>query len=209
MKVALVTLFPRDPGGVCGGVTGAAKYLADELVKAGLSVTVVVPPEGDGPVRREERDGLTILRAGRRGFWKFLPGTLYDLVSGRRQINEILADVAPDIVHYQGAALLAASSRYPSVLTIHGLVERDAWFDRRWGPLRLLRWLLLSLTEARARDRAGDVVLVSGYAGSTLKGPRRAWRVDNPIADSFFAVARRPAACCAAAAFSRSRTFPD
>ena len=195
MRVALVTPYPKDPGRVGGGVSGAAKYLIDELKKTpGVEVIVVVPQQGAGRTLREERDGLTVYRVGKRRGWSLLPGTLYDLCVGRRQINDVLKSVRPDLVHFQASALLAADCPWPSVLTVHGLAERDALFDRRWGALRRLQGFVLAHTEAYGRKRTPHVILISDYVGRLLPargGAGRTWRINNPIAGSFFDVQRR------------------
>lgn len=195
IRIALVTPYPKDPARVGGGVSGAAKYLVDELRKTpGVETCVIVPKQGVGATVREERDGVTVYRVGMLRGWSLLPGTLYDLCVGRRQIRRLLESVRPDVVHFQAAALLAAGCPWPAVLTVHGLVERDALFDRSWGPLRLVRWLVLKLIEGHGRRRSPHVILVSDYAGRCLP-PRpvggRTWRINNPIDGSFFDVRGR------------------
>jgi glycosyltransferase involved in cell wall biosynthesis len=70
-------------------------------------------------------------------------------------------------------------------------VEKDALWDRQWGPLRWLKWLLLKLTEQYGRCRVPYIILISHYVRQFLpkkNSIRRTWRIDNPIADSFFDV---------------------
>lgn len=194
MKVAVVTSYPRDPGRVSGGVSGASQYLVDELRRTpGVEPVVVVPQAAAGPTTRETSAGVTVIRLGRLPLWRLLPGTLYDLFVGRRQVQEALAAERPDVAHFQGGAYLAEGYPGAAVLTVHGIVERDAYFDRPWGGLWWLQWLALRLTEGRARRRAGHVILISDYVGRFLpSSPRRAWRIANPIASSFFDVRRDP-----------------
>ena len=188
----MVTAFPSEPQQIVGGVAGVAKYLVDEFAEfPGMSVTVVVPQGTGGKETVCEKWGdVLIYRLARDGFWKFLPGTVYDIVSGRRQLKEFLRRLEPDLVHYQGATFLAAGCRRRSVLTIHGIAEKDALWDGRWAARRWLRWLMLKLTEDYGRRRTPRVILISDYVGMVLPEDknRKIWRIENPIADSFFDV---------------------
>ncbi|MFI5360983.1 MAG: glycosyltransferase family 4 protein [Elusimicrobiota bacterium] len=194
MKVAMVTAFPSEPHQIVGGVAGVAKYLADEFHKRpDISLTVVVPQgTGGKDTVCEAWGGIRIFRLARKGFWKFLPGTVYDVVVGRGQVDRFLQQIAPDIVHYQGATFLAANSRRRSVLTIHGIAEKDALWDGRRGAGRWLKWLLLKLTEEYGRRRTPRVILISDYVGRVLPEDksRKTWSIENPIADSFLDVER-------------------
>jgi len=195
MHVVMVTDFPTDPHKIDGGVAGVAKYLSDELVKhLNVKLTVVVPKGAVGETIRERWENFDVYRVAKEGRWRFLPGTLYDIFAGRRQIKSMLRQIDPDIVHFQNATFLAANCRYPHVLTIHGIVERDAMWDRRWGPLRWPRWLLLKLTEEYGRRRVPYIILISEYAKRILPQKnkiRKTFSVDNPIADSYFDVDRQ------------------
>jgi len=192
MHVVMVTDFPTDRHKIDGGVAGAAKYLACELTKQpNVKLSVVVPKGAVGETICQQWEDFNIYRVAKEGRWRYLPGTLYDIFAGRRQMRSILRQIDPDIVHFQNATFLAANCQHPHVLTIHGIVERDAMWDRRWGPLRWPRWLLLKLTEEYGRRRVPYVILISEYAKRILPQKnkiRRTWLIDNPIADSYFNV---------------------
>lgn len=192
MKIAMVTAFPDERQHIVGGVAGVAKYLADEFAKyPDISLTVVVPQgAGSNETECEKWGGVTVFRLARAGFWKFLPGTVYDVVAGRSQVNEFVRRIEPDIVHFQGTTFLAAGHETRNVLTIHGIAEKDAAWDPRWGALRWLKCLVLRLTEDYGRRRAPHVILISDYVGTVLPDNerRKIWRIDNPIADSFFEI---------------------
>lgn len=193
----MVSPFPSSPGRIFGGVAGAAKYLTDELVKLpGLSVSVVVPQgaPGDG-VAVEDWAGVSVYRLPKAGPWRRLPGTAYDVAAGRAQLERQLDELQPDVVHFQGVSFLAADCASRSVLTIHGVAEKDAQWDPRRS--RAGRWLkrgLLRATEDYGRRRASNVILISEAARALLPPDpgRRVWRIDNPIADSYFELPRRP-----------------
>ena len=192
MKVAMVTAFPDRPQHIVGGVAGVAKYLADEFAKcADIDLTVIVPQgTGNKETVRENWGAFPVYRLARRGFWKSLHGTVYDILAGRDQVRKALREIQPDIVHYQGETFHAADCRRRSVLTIHGIAEKDALWEGRGFAVRWLKWVLLKLTEGRGRRRTPHVILISDYVGSVLprNKRRKIWRIDNPIADSFFDV---------------------
>lgn len=195
MHVAMVTAFPENPHSIDGGVAGVARYLVEELRKQPeVQLTVVVPKGNIGETVCEQWENFNVHKVGKRGLWGFLPGTVYDIFTGRRQIRSHLKELNPDIVHFQGVTFLAANCKQPSVLTIHGIAEQDAKWDSRWGILRWLKWLLLKLTEEHGRHRVPNVILISEYTKKFLPEKsriRRTWLIDNPVADSYFDVKRQ------------------
>ncbi|MHC4424772.1 MAG: glycosyltransferase family 4 protein [Planctomycetota bacterium] len=196
MHVAMVTVFPVQANYIDGGVAGVSKYLVDELFKhPNVKLAVVVPKSTLGETTCEQWEKFNIYRVGKKGLWSFLPGTVYDIFAGKRQMKSLLRRINPDIVHFQNATFLAANCEQPHVLTIHGIVERDAIWDRRWGILRWPKWLLLKLTEEYGRRRIPHIILISEYVKKFLPKKskvRTTWLIDNPIADSYFDVKWAP-----------------
>lgn len=192
MHIAMVTVFPEDPYRIDGGVAGVARYLVEELKKhPDMKVTVIAPEGRIGQTTSEQWENVTVYRLGKRGLWRFLPGTLYYTLTGKRQIKSLLRQINTDIVHFQGFTFLATNCEQPSILTIHGIAERDAMWDSRWGILRRPRRLLLRLTEAYARCRISHVVLISEYTRRFLPEKNRiqkTWLIENPVAESYFDV---------------------
>ena len=192
MHIAMVTDFPAASLSIDGGVAGVAKYLADELVKhPDVKLTVVVPKGASGHSVRTQKENFEVYRVAKEGIGRFLPGTFYDIFSGRRQIKSLLGQINPDIVHFQNTALLAANCQHPHILTIHGIVERDAMWDKRWGVFRWPKWLLFKLTEDYGRRRVPYIILISDYVRKFLPKKNiihKTWLIDNPIEDSFFDV---------------------
>ncbi len=190
MHIAMVTVFPAGADHIDGGVAGVAKYLVDELIKQpNVKLTVVVPKGATGKITYERFKNFNVCRMGKKGLWRFLPGTVYDIFAGKRQIQALLKQVNPDIVHFQNGTFLAANCSYPHVLTIHGIVERDAMWDMRWGPLRWVKRLLLKQTEEYGRRRVPHIILISEYVRKFLLAKnniRKTWLINNPIADSYF-----------------------
>ncbi|MDD5303373.1 MAG: glycosyltransferase family 4 protein [Elusimicrobia bacterium] len=204
MKVVMVTAIPDERRRIAGGVASVAKYLMDEFAKIpDISLTVVVPQgTKEKETTYEKSGGVSVFKLPRRGFWKFLPGTVYDIFAGRLQVKRFIKQIEPDIVHFQDAAFLAADCERRSVLTVHGLSEKDAAWDARWGAFRWLKCLILKLTEDYGRRRTPHIILISDCVISALpeNKRRKTWRIDNPIADSYFDIDWEPESgrlfCC-------------
>ena len=194
MHIAMVTVFPEDPHRIDGGVAGVARYLVEELEKQpDLKVTVIAPESRAGQTTQEPWKNVTIYRVGKKGPWRFLPGTLYYIFSGKRRIRSLLRRIHPDVVHFQGFTFLASNCEQPGILTIHGIAEQDAGWDNRWGILYRPRRLFMKLTEAYARRRVSHVVLISEYTKQFLPAKnkiQKTWRIENPVAESYFNVER-------------------
>jgi len=200
MHLAIVTrCFPEDPNRIDGGVAGVTKYLVDELRKhADVVLNLVVVTAGRSESVDRIADNFTIYRIGRKGPWGILPVTLYDIFSGKRRLRSLLNGLHSDIVHFQAVTFLAAGWKGPNVLTIHGISERDAIYEKRLGPLRWAKWLLLKLTEDYARRRVQNIILISQYVRKFLPDRNRiqkTWLIPNPIADSYFDVEWNPEPC--------------
>lgn len=196
IHIAMVTVFPERDDCIDGGVAGVSKYLADALKNIpDVKLTIVVPKGRKGKTVSEQWEDLEVYRAGKRGLWSYLPGTVYDIFAGKKQIGKILRQINPDIVHFQGTTFLAANYQMPNVLTIHGIAEKDAIQDNGRSIIGRLKWLLLKLTEDYGRNRAANVILISKYTRKYLPENhtiRKTWYIDNPVADSFFEIDRRP-----------------
>jgi len=105
-----------------------------------------------------------------------------------RAVRKKLHDLQPDIVHGQGsereAAMSAALSGFPNVITIHGNMKAIAEFYR--APVGSFYWLAGKL-ETFALRRTGGVFCNSAYTESVVK-PRakKTWRVPNAMRSPFF-----------------------
>jgi len=183
--------FPSDPDRVQGGVMGVVKYLTDELsALGGIELSIVVlsaPPDAAGS--RQAAGGRVHFRSKSR-LGRLLPGTLYDVVRGKRELFSLLREIRPDVVHFQGCEFLAANCEWPHVLTIHGIKERDALW-RSAGPAGWLKWCLLRATEGYGRRRVPNIIVISEYVRQFLsprRRPQRTWFIENPVAEPFFDV---------------------
>ncbi len=198
MHVAMVTPFIATPNRICGGVAGVAKYLGDELAALPeIRLSIVEPKSGLGTIVRQQWQHYDVYRVGKCGPFRKLSGTLYDMLFGRRQINALLEELQPDLVHFQSEALLAVGCRLPHLLTIHGIAERDAIWSGSFhlSSLRWLRRTLLRMNENRGRRSVPYLIMISEYIKEFLPRNnhlRRTWLIENPIADSYFDVVWRP-----------------
>ncbi len=186
MRVVIVTgALPARPGAPAGGVAAAVAALVDGLCalpdRPDLHV-VVYPWDEDVPATEIGDPPFTLHRlAGPRSGLTLLPGFR---PTGR--IAALLGDLKPDVVHVQAAAHLVDGRRWPSVLTVHGVRERDALFRR--VPFRRLRARLIAAIERPVRRRYRHLIAISGYTAQVLEG-RVAGRlhfVANAIDGSFF-----------------------
>lgn len=191
MHIAMVTLFPADPYHIDGGVAGVARYLVDELKRyPDVKLTVVVPKGNVGENLYEKQDNFGVCRVGIGRIGSMLPGTIYDILRGRRKLNAVLQQINPDLVHYQGYCFLSSDCKFPHILTVHGIAEYDALWNAK-PPIRWFKWLLLKLTEDYGRRRVPHIIMLSKYAEELLHkkiSPRRIWLIENPIAHSYFNV---------------------
>jgi glycosyltransferase involved in cell wall biosynthesis len=189
MKVAMVTAFPESPDRIPSGLAGVSVTLAGALSAIpGLELSIIVPGSHarEGCVR--EFAGVKVHYLPRRG--PASPAVRY-LWTSPRAITRKLAGIEHDLVHVQNWANFLPRSGKPTVLTIHGILERDILYR---GRFRWLRSQVMRRIETRALERASDVIVVSPYVqeamGSRIRG--RTWNIDNPVADRFFDVERRP-----------------
>ena len=195
LHVVMVTLFPANPDCIDGGVAAVAKYLSEELIRyQGLRLTIIVPQGHWGPVRTENRNGLTIVRIGRQRWTRFLPSRIHHLFLVRREVRRLLRSLVPDIVHFQGYSCLAACPEQPSVLTIHGIAERDALWSTA-GFAKYIKYALVRCIECICRKNVHNIIVISPYVTDVLVrqiGHARRWIIENPVADSFFNLHRDP-----------------
>lgn len=192
-KLAMVTVFPEKPGVVNGGVEGVAHCLTWGLrqIEPEMEIHIVAPCFTRAP-GVEQRDGMTIhwLKQPR------LPAFLTYWNIFRRTLHCKLEEIRPDITHFQNVAGWALGYEKPSVLTIHGINEKDVLYAGR--RFRQVRSKIIGFIERLGRQRASDVILISPYVldeiGNQIKGTR--WPIENPVTADFFAVENRGESPC-------------
>lgn len=195
MHIAFVAPFPSSPEAIPGGVAGVAKYLADALTERGdTKVTIIHPRMITSQARLSDWGKYQVIETGRAKLGAILPGRIYSTLFSKRQIRDILKKLCPDVVHFHGFCDLSLGSDYPSVVTIHGIAERDVLYEGSFVT-RWLRWAPEALIEGRARSKIQNLIMISEYGKRALQGaihPKREWLIPNPIAPEFFDVSRSP-----------------
>jgi glycosyltransferase involved in cell wall biosynthesis len=108
-------------------------------------------------------------------------------------IHQYLEQLKPDLVHGQGTerefGVTAVTSRFPSVLTVHGIlsevckVTRPPWIS----PLHVGRWV-----ERVALRKARQIIAISSYVDQVLAAKTRAefHHVPNAVAPVFYEVSK-------------------
>ncbi len=126
--------------------------------------------------------------------WGWLKGAYLGCI---QSVRRIIANIEPDIVHGQGterfAAIAAAFSGKPAVITIHGNMRAVA---RKMGANPLsFHWLTARLEEFTV-PRVEGVVCLSRYAQDQVAGlARKTWVIQNAVSKQFFDVAPAKASC--------------
>jgi glycosyltransferase involved in cell wall biosynthesis len=170
--------------------------LADALAKMpDLDVHVVTEAEDISASKQIRRGNVTLhfIRAPRQfktlTFWQF----------DRLRLHRALDEIRPDIVHGQGIesqyGYVAVTSRYPCLLTIHGLAQlSNRVLDLPW----LSRPRLVELFESFCLKKARDIVVINPFIAEYLRLSPERYRlflIPNPVAEQFFeksSVAREP-----------------
>jgi len=189
MRVAILSLYPRESDRIPGGVRAAAFYLVQGLQTIeGLDVHVVHCHSDIAEDAHLSRDGATLhfLAMPRR---RLVP----NLMRAGDRIRRILHELKPDVAHAHVPHYAVAADRagYPTIYTVHGVLHREAesyrhsWFDRA-------RFILAGYYDRQAVLRADALVAISDYVRSEYRDLRTSgWlRIENPVSDAFFAVER-------------------
>ena len=189
MKVAYLSFMSPPGEPAVSGVPKVSETLLREFEgMAGLKVEVVALVDGLGAERREERGSVR---------YHYLPCvprgktvTLYAREVAR--LRRVVAELGPDIVHGQPTAeylLAATGAGLPHVITIHGLVLREAKGLARLHPNYVANYIREQL-QRRAARRAAHVISISEYVTEYLAGwtTGRIWPISNPIDPEFFAL---------------------
>jgi len=190
MRVAILGQFPLDLTRL-GGVEVAIVYLLGGLRQEGVDdIHVITCHTG---IQRERTVSLTNATA------HYLPrrdrGRLTWHVREVRHMRSVLRALRPDIVHAHGTGLYAGAvlgSGFPNVITVHGIVAREAALYKGAG-LRL-RGLVDVAYERWCLRRAQDVIAISPYVSDVLRPLTKArfHLVENAVDSAFFAVERKP-----------------
>jgi glycosyltransferase involved in cell wall biosynthesis len=187
MKVVMVTAFPEDASRIRGGVAAVSVNLCRALSRLPEVSLEIIAFGESGRAREADFESMGVHFVAQPSF---LPG-FAAVWHQPRTVRRLLAGLKFDLVHVQGMPNIAARMTCPSVLTIHGIRERDALF-RGSRPVALLKSGVLGRIESRARRRASNVIAISPYVREVLGGELtgRVWDIENPVEDGFFNVRR-------------------
>jgi glycosyltransferase involved in cell wall biosynthesis len=179
---------------VDGGVQAVTKYLVDALIRFDdveihvLSFKYGIQDSWSSAANGYRRHVLAGARFGTlTGYWK-----------DQQALNSYLDKINPTVVHAQGAGhngILASRSRFPSVITIHGIMAEEAKFFS--GRARRARhWLMSKVSEHYCISKAEHTILISPYVAEYFKNrlTGKQYLIPNPIADGFFTLTRRETA---------------
>ncbi len=188
--------YPGADGKVHGGVGAATFSLAralNDLSDLDVSVLVPmrVPSSTSATLTRLPGEGPTVLRLSLPTRGRTIPEVLWQ---HPHLVSEAIGAIPHDVLHIQGGDRLAA--RHPkdtTLLTIHGLAERDALFH----PHTVSRWprhLALKALCSHARRRVRNFVVINPYVREAITFGRnqRVWDIPNAVHESFFDVIAQP-----------------
>jgi glycosyltransferase involved in cell wall biosynthesis len=181
--------FPLHGDMVTGGTSAASFGLVEALAATGeLDLTVVRPFSESGTPREYRIGDLSVLTMRATPHY---PRSLhfFDI----RRTMKFLRSLAPDLVHVQGLPVWSNHCPWPSVVTIHGISEKDAFFEGP-GLVPRIKSRLLGMREIPARRKAANIIAISPYVRSFLpdRARRRVWDIPNPVPAAFFAIRRAP-----------------
>lgn len=191
MRIAFVTAaWPAAPDKPRGGVEAVMVALVRGLLRVRPDVEIHViqsPASEDATAVSIEgpRVTLHLVRGLQNGLF-MLPG-----LGPTPRVHAVLDRLAPDVVHVQAVSSLVDGRRYPSLLTVHGIRERDALFYE--VPLRRTRAVLIGALERWRRKRFRHVIAIAGYVAQKLEGQvhGRTHFIRNPIEPDFYETKRR------------------
>jgi len=112
---------------------------------------------------------------------------------GRRRMRRYLADLAPDLVHSHDVyGLMVRGLPIPRVFTVHGFIHADTRVSgERFARLRSWLW---RRQEVRGWADQPHIVSISPDVRARLLGlvASEIHDIENPVAEAFFEVERRP-----------------
>lgn len=188
MKIAIVTSFPADPDAPRGGVESVSVNLVRSLSELGdLQVQVVTSDRACTAPMHSEWEQSIVHRLPWAG-----GSVLRNAIGpGRRQIQECLRQLQPDVVHaHDTYGLMVKGLPIPRVFTIHGFIHADTLFaGERFAWLRSKIWRRI---ETAGWADQPHIISISPYVRERLTGIATGviHDIDNPVAEECFQVRR-------------------
>lgn len=189
MRVLLVSSWLADAG--ASGVATACRHLAEGLARrTDVEDVVVVSPSGETRPIRAEASGVRVAALRRQQRLALAANGWPDYLSIRKWARK--EGIQPDVVHGQGfageglvAVRLARHLGVPAVITVHGMVDKEARLY-----LDPLRAFLAERVMKQTLGGASGVVFVSPYRTDELAlGGATVRVIENAISDAAFAPA--------------------
>jgi glycosyltransferase involved in cell wall biosynthesis len=208
LKIAVLIAFPADPRRPQGGVEAVSVSLVKGLAKIPeLDVHVVTLNQALTQKNTVPWEGATIHRLPSPSG----PLLAYAVGKGKRQIQEYLNQLKPDVVHaHDTFGIMVKGLAKARVFTVHGFIHEDTRYAR--GRFSWLRSKLWRRVETAAWADQPHIISISPYVRERMQGVARGviHDIENPIAYECFAVARQEqegTIFCAAGVAKRKNTL--
>lgn len=186
MRLAMLGLYPPDPDHILGGVEAVTYHLTHALSDfpdIDVHVVTLRPGLPRPDTIRHGKVMVHLLPTPRGG----------RLLWHRPSVRLLLAKVrhlAPDVIHAHGSTMYAAaavSTSRPHVITVHGIMAREAptvWGWRRRLAREFDRWF-----ERWVLSRARDIIAISPYVSEAYPWLKTRFHfIENPVDPRFFDV---------------------
>lgn len=189
MKIVIVTSFPDDPGAPVGGVESVSVNLVKALAEFGdLEIDVITTRQNCYLEKKGDWGGVRIHRLSWAG------GSMLGnaIGPGRRQMQEYLSKIKPDVIHsHDTYGLMVKGMCIPRVFTIHGFIYGDVLVsNKRFASFRsrIWRWF-----ETSGWADQPNIISISPYVRERLRGIATGaiYDIDNPISEDFFNIERK------------------
>ena len=185
LRVAILTLYPRETLRIPGGVRAVAYNLVQGLRRYDDLDIHVVHCHADIDRNAVVADGNVTVHYLAMPRRRLIPNMTASIGRMRRLLREIEPDVVNAHICYY--ALAAIGAGYPTVYTIHGIAHEEAKaYDRNWFDR--LRYRLYAYYDDLAVQRAKELIAISDYVMEEYRDRAQGrWhRIDNPVTDDFF-----------------------
>ena len=171
VRVAILGYYPpEETTKNLGGAHIHVFDLTEQLRKyEDLDVHVITNSNKIKKDRTIKKDNLTIHYLSSPK----LPRLITSLSIDQYKLIKKIKEVNPDIVHAQGTAPMTGftttllRTKYPVLLTVHGIVQEEA---KTWqGPIGLLKGIIYGLMEKYTLHRIKNIIVVSPYVKEKIK----------------------------------------
>lgn len=208
LKIVVVTSFPEDPGAPAGGVEAVSVNLVKALSKFDdLEIDIVTMKKTCQSFRKEQWEKVTVHRLPWAG------GSMLGnaIGPGRRQMQDYLNKIKPDIIHaHDTYGLMVKGMKIPRVFTIHGFIYGDVLVSgERFASLRSWIWRRFEMSGWADQPH---IISINPYVRERLRGIATGviYDIENPVTETFFNIGRKEqkgTVFCAAVISPRKNTL--